>query len=178
MAAGNRMERAYALFGENIKYLEGAKTKRMHVYVDEASNEKIRESCEKYGISISEYVIYTALSFDLSNVLESINKALNKTNELAKQRKIDVNDIEGKGEKEMGRVSTTGQTNKTESSQLNLRITPEAFEEIKRRATALSMSISDYIVFTTTHFDIMDIAKKVDEINSKLDKIVESENSN
>lgn len=34
------MERAYVLFGENIRYLEGAKTKRMHVYVDAVSNEK------------------------------------------------------------------------------------------------------------------------------------------
>lgn len=177
MAAGNRMERAYALFGENIKYLEGAKTKRMHVYVSETSNKKIRELCEKYDISISEYVIYTALSFDLSNVLNSICEALSKTNTLASQYKVDVSNIKGKGEKRMSKMPTTD-INKIGSSQLNLRITPEAFDEIKRRAATLSMSISDYIVFTTTHFDIMDIAKKVDEINSKLDKIIESENSN
>lgn len=39
------------------------------------------------------------------------------------------------------------------------------------------MRVSDYIVFTTTHFDIMDIANKVDEINQKLDKIAEAEKS-
>ena len=155
------MERAYVLFGENIRYLEGAKTKRMHVYVDAVSNEKIRTSCERYGITISEYVLYTALSFDLNNVSGLLNDALNKTNALAECRGVDVSNIKGKGG----------------STQLNIRITPEAFEEIKKRAAALSMRVSDYIVFTTTHFDIMDIANKVDEINQKLDKIAEAEKS-
>lgn len=172
------MERAYALFGENIRYLEGAKTKRMHVYVDAVSNEKIRTSCEKYGITISEYVLYTALSFDLNNVSGLLNDALNKTNALAECRGVDVSNIKGKGEKTMSKASySEPEIEKAGSTQLNIRITPEAFEEIKKRAVALSMRVSDYIVFTTTHFDIMDIANKVDEINQKLDKIAEAEKS-
>ena len=172
------MERAYALFGENIRYLEGAKTKRMHIYVDAVSNEKIRTSCEKYGITISEYVLYTALSFDLNNVSGLLNDALNKTNALAKCRGVDVSNIKGKGEKTMSKASySEPEIEKAGSTQLNIRITPEAFEEIKKRAAALSMRVSDYIVFTTTHFDIMDIANKVDEINQKLDKIAETEKS-
>lgn len=172
------MERAYVLFGENIRYLEGAKTKRMHVYVDAVSNEKIRTSCERYGITISEYVLYTALSFDLNNVSGLLNDALNKTNALAECRGVDVSNIKGKGEKTMSKASNSEpEIEKAGSTQLNIRITPEAFEEIKKRATALSMRVSDYIVFTTTHFDIMDIANKVDEINQKLDKIAEAEKS-
>lgn len=172
------MERAYVLFGENIRYLEGAKTKRMHVYVDAVSNEKIRTSCERYGITISEYVLYTALSFDLNNVSGLLNDALNKTNALAECRGVDVSNIKGKGEKTMSKASNSEpEIEKAGSTQLNIRITPEAFEEIKKRAVALSMRVSDYIVFTTTHFDIMDIANKVDEINQKLDKIAEAEKS-
>ena len=172
------MERAYVLFGENIRYLEGAKTKRMHVYVDAVSNEKIRTSCERYGITISEYVLYTALSFDLNNVSGLLNDALNKTNALAECRGVDVSNIKGKGEKTMSKASNSEpEIEKAGSTQLNIRITPEAFEEIKKRAAALSMCVSDYIVFTTTHFDIMDIANKVDEINQKLDKIAEAEKS-
>lgn len=172
------MERAYVLFGENIRYLEGAKTKRMHVYVDAVSNEKIRTSCERYGITISEYVLYTALSFDLNNVSGLLNDALNKTNALAECRGVDVSNIKGKGEKTMSKASNSEpEIEKAGSTQLNIRITPEAFEEIKKRAAALSMHVSDYIVFTTTHFDIMDIANKVDEINQKLDKIAEAEKS-
>lgn len=172
------MERAYVLFGENIRYLEGAKTKRMHVYVDAVSNEKIRTSCERYGITISEYVLYTALSFDLNNVSGLLNDALNKTNALAECRGVDVSNIKGKGEKAMSKASNSElEIEKAGSTQLNIRITPEAFEEIKKRAAVLSMRVSDYIVFTTTHFDIMDIANKVDEINQKLDKIAEAEKS-
>lgn len=172
------MERAYVLFGENIRYLEGAKTKRMHVYVDAVSNEKIRTSCERYGITISEYVLYTALSFDLNNVSGLLNDALNKTNALAECRGVDVSNIKGKGEKTMSKASNSEpEIEKAGSTQLNIRITPEAFEEIKKRAADLSMRVSDYIVFTTTHFDIMDIANKVDEINQKLDKIAEAEKS-
>lgn len=72
---------------------------------------------------------------------------------------------------EINKNNTISTANEERSEQLHLRVTPEAHDEIKRRATALSMSISDYIVFTTTHFDIMDIAKKVDEINQKLDAL-------
>lgn len=58
-----------------------------------------------------------------------------------------------------------------DKKQFHLRITPEAYEEVERRAAQFSMSLSDYIVFVTTSFDIMEIAKKLDEINSKLDAI-------
>lgn len=40
------------------------------------------------------------------------------------------------------------------------------------------MSISDYVVFTTLHFDVMEISKKIDEINTKIDYITDNGGSN
>lgn len=165
----NRIEKAYLLFGDNMKFLEGNRTKRMHVYVDKKANEKVREGCEKLGLSISEYVLYTAFSFDASRIAKSLNVTLSKVNKMLKDANITCK-IKSKGVRTM-KENTKNTEMEVRSEQLHLRVTPEAHDEIKRRATALSMSISDYIVFTTTHFDIMDIAKKVDEINQKLDVI-------
>lgn len=60
------------------------------------------------------------------------------------------------------------------TEQFHLRVTQETYEEIKRKAAEFSMSISDYIVFAITHFNLMEISKKIDEINRKLDAISNS----
>lgn len=58
-------------------------------------------------------------------------------------------------------------------NQFHLRVTQETYDEIKRRAAAMSMSVSDYVVFVTTQFDITEISRKIDEINARLDEISE-----
>lgn len=55
------------------------------------------------------------------------------------------------------------------TEQLHLRVTGETYDVIKRKAAEFSMSISDYIVFVITHFNLMEFSEKVDEINRKLD---------
>ena len=169
----NKAEKLRYLFGEKAKFLEGKKTKRMHIYVDPKSAEEIEKGCARYSISISKYVLYAALNFDLSNVAENLSLILAEINKHMQNAGVTC-EITNKGVKTMTEINknnTISTANEERSEQLHLRVTPEAHDEIKRRAMALSMSISDYIVFTTTHFDIMDIAKKVDEINQKLDAL-------
>ena len=84
----NRIEKAYLLFGENMKFLEGNRTKRMHIYIDGKANEKVREGCEKLGLSISEYVLYTALTFDASCIAKKLNITLGKVNKILKNADI------------------------------------------------------------------------------------------
>ena len=59
--------------------------------------------------------------------------------------------------------NTENSDGKTE--QFHLRVTRETYEEIKKQAAEFSMSI----VFVITHFNLMEISEKVDEINKKLD---------
>lgn len=57
------------------------------------------------------------------------------------------------------------------TEQLHLRVTRETYDVIKRKVAEFSMSISDYIVFVITHFNLMEFSEKVDEINRKLDAL-------
>lgn len=57
------------------------------------------------------------------------------------------------------------------TSQFHLRVPQEVYDEIKRRAAKMSLSVSDYVVFVTTQFDVAEISRKIDEINKRLDVI-------
>lgn len=170
-------EKARELFGENIKFLDGISSKRLHPYVDEGTAEKIRTESSLLGITLSEYVLYTAFSFKTDDIPQKLDCTLEKINQYMEtnniQCNISKNEGDGNGMKDKGekgeQIEITAKKERNE--QFHLRITPESYDEIKRRAAELSMSLSDYVVFVTTHFDIMDISRKIDEINRKLDAI-------
>ena len=164
-----RVEKLSQLYGESIKLLDGNQTERLHLYINEKALSNIQKIRDKYGIRKTEAVLYTALNFDLSQVSKKLTVTFDKVNNILKKADI-VCETKNEGVCTM-RHNTNKEELKARSEQLHLRVTPEAHAEIKRRATALSMTISDYIVFTTTHFDIVDIARKVDEINQKLDAL-------
>lgn len=57
------------------------------------------------------------------------------------------------------------------TSQFHLRVTQETYDKIKAKAAEMSLSVSDYVVFIVTHFDVVEISRKIDEINARLDAI-------
>lgn len=170
------------LFGEKAELMKGSRTKRMHIYVDENSNNKVRYEAEKLGISISDYIVYTTLFFKTKDIPEKLDKTLNKLNKLLKEQpkqttKFNKNVMKELANqyKEGSNVMVTEKRNKKKeegkTKQFHLRVTQEAYEEIKKRAATFSMSISDYVVFVTLHFDVMEISKKIDTINAKIDTL-------
>ena len=176
-------EHTAMLFGEKTKLLEGIRTKRMHVYVDEKSDEKVRSEAKALGISISDYVLYAALFFKTDDISEKLDLTIYKLNRLnlsslkSITTHLTKNTVKKiikqykEGSNFMTNENNIEQKKKGKTGQFHLRVTPEAYEEIKKRAAAFSMSISDYVVFTTVHFDVMEISKKIDEINTKIDLI-------
>ena len=68
-----------------------------------------------------------------------------------------------------------GKGNGVAKKQFHLRVTQETYDEIKRRAEAMSLSVSDYVVFITTQYDVMEVSRKIDEINARLDAITLAE---
>lgn len=68
-------------------------------------------------------------------------------------------------------ITENMKNNEGRTEQLHLRVTGETYDVIKRKAAEFSMSISDYIVFVITHFNLMEFSEKVDEINRKLDAL-------
>lgn len=169
---------AKALFGEYMKFMHGTKDKRMHVYVDKATSEKVREESQKLGVSISEYVIYTALTFKVRDIPDKLDRAISKLDTLMRDGSIRLvhkqrTDSTRKGETDMAEqeknITENMENSEGRTEQLHLRVTGETYDVIKRKAAEFSMSISDYIVFVITHFNLMEFSEKVDEINRKLD---------
>lgn len=166
---------AKALFGEYMKFMHGTKDKRMHVYVDKATREKVEIESQKLGVSISEYVIYSALVFKVRDIPDKLNRAISTLDALMQNKNIYLvfgeqnPDYVRKGEITM--AEKTNENNEVRTEQFHLRVTQETYKEIKRKAAEFSMSISDYIVFVITHFNLMELSEKVDEINRKLDSM-------
>lgn len=158
------------------KYIAGTKKIRLHLYADEKADAKIRKESEKVGISIADLIMCYVFSFDVDKIPDGINSALNKTNKLLKNENISVR--YKKKVKERGREAMAKTTNKANTKQFHLRVTEECFEEIKRKAAEYSMSVSDYVVFVITHYDITETTDKVDEINAKLDVLLKKGENN
>lgn len=174
--------KARKLFGENVIYLDGISNKRLHPYVDEGTAEKIRTESKLLGISISEYVLYTAFTFKTDDIPQKLDNTLKKLNQymdikgIKPIKKGDGNIMTKRSDNGAGTEEREiEQPKKERNEQFHLRITQESYDEIKRRAAQFSMSLSDYIVFVTTQFDIMDISRKIDEINEKLDAVCKQE---
>lgn len=185
-------EEARKLFGENIRFLDGISNKRLHPYVDEKTAEKIRTESKRLGISISEYVLYTAFMFKTDDIPQKLDNTLEKLNHYMNMKGIEpvkkgdgsimtktsgdeLRQRSGTKTNKGSNAAEKEQPKKERNEQFHLRITQESYDEIKRRAAKFSMSLSDYVVFVTTHFDIMDISRKIDEINKKLDAVCEQE---
>lgn len=77
---------AKTLFGEYMKFMHGTKNKRMHIYVDKETSKKVREESQKLGVSISEYVIYTALAFKVRDIPDKLDNAVTKLNRYIEQK--------------------------------------------------------------------------------------------
>lgn len=150
---------------ERINFAYGTRNKRMHIKVSEQARKIICEESKKNGMTIGDYIVQSALAFNVSGIPKELEKALAKINAYAKENNI-------KFKKRTG-VYDMEEKNKSEKGQFHLRVPQETFDEIRRKAEAFNMSVSDYVTFVTTCFDIKEISKKIDEINYKLDVISE-----
>lgn len=162
-------------FGEHYEYMsqftEGERTKRLHPIVSDYVDEKIREESNKLDLTIGDYILYAAVMFKVDDIPAKLDSVIEKLDNYMKINKIPYNK-KNKGATIMSEIQKfNDEKGQADKKQFHLRITPEAYEEVERRAAQFSMSLSDYIVFVTTSFDIMEISKKLDEINSKLDAI-------
>jgi len=178
-----KKEIAQQLFGDKIQIMHGDRKKRMNVIVDDETNAKVRSEAKRMGISISDYITYVAIFFKVDDIPSKLDLTLSKLNLLKTVpkkalKKLELENVKfvkqtvkeyKEGDNDMGEKKQKSKTN-----HFHLRVTNETHEKIKERASKFSMSISDYVVFTTLHFDVMEISKKIDEINAKIDYITEN----
>lgn len=178
-----KKEIAQQLFGDKIQIMHGDRKKRMNVIVDDETNAKVRSEAKRMGISISDYITYVAIFFKVDDIPSKLDLTLSKLNLLKTVPKKALKKLELENVKfvkqtvkeyKEGDNDMSEEKQKSKTNHFHLRVTNETHEKIKERASKFSMSISDYVVFTTLHFDVMEISKKIDEINAKIDYITEN----
>lgn len=178
-----KKEIAQQLFGDKIQIMHGDRKKRMNIIVDDETNAKVRSEAKRMGISITDYITYVAIFFKVDDIPSKLDLTLSKLNLLKTVPKKALKKLELENVKfvkqtvkeyKEGDNDMSEEKQKSKTNHFHLRVTNETHEKIKERASKFSMSISDYVVFTTLHFDVMEISKKIDEINAKIDYITEN----
>lgn len=161
---------------------EKYKSKRIHIYVSDEINEFIRNECERQGTTISKYIVNKVIEFDASNIMKRLNEIIKMLKILKKKKVLNV-----LSNKEMDKLleGTAGETIEevlkeadskpftNKSKGLHLRMDAKTYDALKAKADKMSMSMSDYVGFVCTEFDIENISKKVDAIYDLLLKAVE-----
>lgn len=157
------------------------KDKRMHICVSKEAGQIVRAKADALGMTYSDYIIDKALSFKIDDVPKKLDTAIRKLGTLVPQDVLqniteDVNNKMqqfAKNFKEQCKIAR-GKTMKDNIGHFHLRTEAETFEKIKKKAKSLSMSISDYVAFTTTQFDVLEISKKIDILNALIDNLVKT----
>ena len=160
------------LLGDRAALMVGPKSRRMHIYVDDITYNKIISESKNTGLTFSDYISYIALTFDVKCAHKKITKTLIFLDQYLKNNNIEYiykgDNIMKKG----NAVQSSVEKISSEKKQFHLRVPQDVYDEIEKRAARQGMTVSNYIVFVTTQFDIIDISKKIDEINNKLDTIM------
>lgn len=139
------------------------------------------------------YVTLLALAFDISNIHSNLSKAIlslskmnradfkrpsptpiekeaikyNNTNNIPTIRKeITMNENVSIKENAPAPVAER-------KTSFHLRVSNETYEIIKAKAESYGMSVSNYVEFVISAFDIMELANKVDELNDRIDELAE-----
>lgn len=131
---------------------------RFNVVVPTQMKDDIREKCKEEKKNISEYVCGLAANLVVpdSKILKQIRiDRYNRDYRMVAKKYVK----EIKESDNMSRVS--GMNPKT--SQFHLRVPAQVYQAIKAKADKMSMSVSDYIIFSITKYDIEEVSLKLDK---------------
>ena len=154
------------------------KSKRLNIYVTEEVDNVIRTKSKENGMLMGDYIIERALSFELENIPEKLSETIALLNRI-KRRALDMTDDKTKKnvvqssqkQAEMNKQVKEAVSGVYKTKGFHLRVTEETYEKLKKKAAEYSMSLSDYVVFVITYFDVEKISNQIDTINNKLTEI-------
>ena len=137
--------------------------------VTEEAKERIKEQSLLQGITQTEFIIDKALNLNIpdSSKLKAVVRKPNRTFSYKVAAKRFTQELKEKEEENMANRKN-GASAKT--AQFHLRVTPEVFEQIQKKAADMSMSVSDYVTFVTTRYDIEEVSMKMDKVIELLEK--------
>ena len=133
--------------------------------VTEEAKQKIKEQSQLQGVTQTEFIVDKALNFRIpdSSALKTIRKPVRTVSYKEAAKKF-VAELKTEKEEEIMANKKNGASTKT--AQFHLRVSPEVYEQIQKKAADMAMSVSDYVTFVTTKYDI-------EEVSMKMDKIIE-----
>lgn len=137
--------------------------------VTEEAKQKIKEQSQLQGVTQTEFIVDKALNFRIpdSSALKTIRKPV-RTASYKEAAKKFVAELKTEKEEEIMANKKNGASTKT--AQFHLRVSPEVYEQIQKRAADMAMSVSDYVTFVTTKYDIEEVSMKMDRIIELLEK--------
>lgn len=139
--------------------------------VTEQAKAVIKEQSEKQGITQTEFIVNAAVNTKIpdSSIWKSIRKPV-MTNDYKQKAKEFVEIMKNTDREDNDMNKKNGASQKT--AQFHLRVTPETYAQIQKKANEMSMSVSDYVTFVTTRFDVQEISAKMDLIVKNQKKIL------
>ena len=139
----------------------------LNVKVTERADEQIRKMSQERGMTVTDLIIEKATTLRIPDSRQLKKLKAKYPKNYKEQAKAFLEDIKNtNGEKEMNRAN--GASKKT--AQFHLRVTPEVYQIIQEKAEAMAMSVSDYVTFVTTRYDIEEVSAKMDKVISLLEK--------
>jgi hypothetical protein len=148
------------------------KNKRLHVYATKEVDEYIRSECDKQNISICDYLSEKAEVFQTRDIDEKLKDVIAKVDKLAEIKGINLDNCYWLSERGFVMDNFEDNKNTMKAEQFHLRVTQETYDKIKQKANEYSMTMSDYVVFAVTHFNLLDLTQKVEQIDNKLNAII------
>jgi uncharacterized protein (DUF1778 family) len=138
----------------------------LNVNVTERADEQIRRVSQERGMTVTDFIIEKATTLQIPDSRQFKKLKAKYPKNYREQAKAFLEDIKKKnGEEIMNRPN--GASKKT--AQFHLRVTPETYQIIQEKSEAMAMSVSDYVTFVTTRFDIEEISAKMDKVISMLE---------
>lgn len=137
----------------------------LNVKVTECADETIRRVSQERGMTVTDFIIEKATTLRIPDSKQFKKLKAKYPKDYKEQAKAFLEDIKKNGEGVMNRKN--GASKKT--AQFHLRVTPETYQIIQEKAEAMAMSVSDYVTFVTTRFDIEEVSVKMDKVITMLE---------
>lgn len=144
---------------------------QVNVTISESVRKALYEKAKSAQMRISYLVLDAALNHDAVNCAEHL------TAEQAGASKTEIKkSVQTKADQYMkGENNMTTNQMADKTKQLHLRVTPEIQRNLKEKAAALGMTLSDYIAFVIMNYDIETTNAKLDKLAGMSDKVAELE---
>ena len=138
----------------------------LNVKVTERADEQIRKMSQERKMTATDFIIEKATTLRIPDSRQLKKLKAQYPKYYKRDARAFLEELKNRnGEEAMNRQN--GASKKT--AQFHLRVTPEVYQIIQEKAEAMAMSVSDYVTFVTTRFDIEEVSAKMDKVISMLE---------